>query len=315
MNHFISLQDVEDKQALLRQALSYIDAPWQNETRGQHKTLGMLFFNPSLRTRLSTQQAAYQLGMKVISMNADQGWKIEFEDGGIMNADKAEHVREAAAVMSQLVDMIAIRSFPGLTDREKDYREEVMTQFVKFASVPIVNLESSTLHPLQSFADIITMEQHRKSSRPKTKVVLTWAPHIRALPQAVANSFAQWSLGYEYDLVITHPEGYELDERFSRGARIEYNQDAAFEGADFIYAKNWSSYNDYGKILNTDTGWMVTKKKMDLTNQGKFMHCLPTRRNLEIGDDVLDSPDSLVVKQAKNRIFSAQAVLNELLLK
>jgi len=314
MNHFISIQDVEDKQALLHQALSFIESPWQNESRGQRKTLGMLFFNPSLRTRLSTQQAAYQLGMKVISMNADQGWKIEFEDGVIMNADKAEHVREAAAVMSQLVDMIAIRSFPGLVNRDKDYQEEVMTQFVKFATVPIVNLESSTLHPLQSFADIITLEQHRKASRPKTKVVLTWAPHIRALPQAVSNSFAQWALGYEYDLVITHPEGYQLNENFTHGARIEYDQLAAFEGADFIYAKNWSSYEDYGKVLCTDPDWMITKEKMKLTNQGKFMHCLPTRRNLEIADDVLDSPDSLVVKQAKNRIFAAQAVLNELLL-
>jgi len=314
MNHFISIQDVEDKQALLHQALSFIESPWQNESRGQRKTLGMLFFNPSLRTRLSTQQAAYQLGMKVISMNADQGWKIEFEDGVIMNADKAEHVREAAAVMSQLVDMIAIRSFPGLVNRDKDYQEEVMTQFVKFATVPIVNLESSTLHPLQSFADIITLEQHRKASRPKTKVVLTWAPHIRALPQAVSNSFAQWALGYEYDLVITHPEGYQLNENFTHGARIEYDQLAAFEGADFIYAKNWSSYEDYGKVLSTDPDWLITKEKMKLTNQGKFMHCLPTRRNLEIADDVLDSPDSLVVKQAKNRIFAAQAVLNELLL-
>ena len=314
MNHFISIQDVEDKQALLHQALSFIESPWQNESRGQRKTLGMLFFNPSLRTRLSTQQAAYQLGMKVISMNADQGWKIEFEDGVIMNADKAEHVREAAAVMSQLVDMIAIRSFPGLVNRDKDYQEEVMTQFVKFATVPIVNLESSTLHPLQSFADIITLEQHRKASRPKTKVVLTWAPHIRALPQAVSNSFAQWALGYEYDLVITHPEGYQLNENFTHGARIEYDQLAAFEGADFIYAKNWSSYEDYGKVLSTDPDWLITKEKMKLTNQGKFMHCLPTRRNLEIADDVLDSPVSLVVKQAKNRIFAAQAVLNELLL-
>ncbi|MDZ4707679.1 MAG: N-acetylornithine carbamoyltransferase [Saprospiraceae bacterium] len=315
MNHFISLQDVEDKQALLRQALSFIEVPWQNESRGFHKTLGMLFFNPSLRTRLSTQQAAYQLGMKVISMNADQGWKIEFEDGVIMNADKAEHVREAAAVMSQLVDMIAIRSFPGLIDRDKDYREEVMTQFVKFATVPIINLESSTLHPLQSFADIITIEQYRKASPHQTKVVLTWAPHIRALPQAVSNSFAQWALGYEYDLVIAHPEGYRLNESFTRGARIEYDQRVAFEGADFIYAKNWSSYEDYGKVLSADPDWMITKEKMALTNQGKIMHCLPTRRNLEIADEVLDSPNSLVVKQAKNRIFAAQAVLNELLVK
>lgn len=313
MNHFISFKDVEDKQALLLQALSFVDLPWQMESRGNHKTLGMLFFNPSLRTRISTQQAAYQLGMQVISMNADQGWKIEFEDGVVMNADRAEHVREAAGVLSQLVDVIAIRSFPGLVDRDKDYREEVMTQFVKFANVPVINLESSTLHPLQSFADIMTLEQYRHAARPHTKVVLTWAPHIRALPQAVANSFAQWALGYDYDLVITHPEGYALDETFTRGARIEYNQEVAFEGADFVYAKNWSSFQDYGKVLNQDTEWMVTQKKMNLTNNGKFMHCLPTRRNLEISDEVLDGPDSLVLKQAKNRIFAAQAVLNELL--
>lgn len=313
MKHFISLQDVEDKTSLLQQALSFVELPWLMESKGKHKTLGMLFFNPSLRTRLSTQQAAYHLGMKVISMNADQGWKIEFEERVIMNADRAEHVKEAAAVMSQLVDIIAIRSFPGLVDRDKDYREEVMTQFAKFATVPIINLESSTLHPLQSFADIITMEQHRTAERSKTKVVLTWAPHIKALPQAVANSFAQWTLGYGYDLVITHPEGYQLENSFTQGARIEYDQDAAFEGADFIYAKNWSSYEDYGKILTQDERWMITKKKMDLSNKGKFMHCLPTRRNLEIADDVLDSPDSLVIKQAKNRIFAAQAVLNKLL--
>lgn len=313
MKNFISFQDVVDKQALLQKALNFIQDPWQNESKGKRKTLGMLFFNPSLRTRLSTQQAAYHLGMKVISMNADQGWKIEFEDGAIMNADRAEHVKEAASVMSQMVDMIAIRSFPGLTDRDKDYKEEVMTQFARFATVPIINLESSTLHPLQSFADIITMEQYRQRDRPRTKVVLSWAPHIRALPQAVANSFAQWTLGYDYDLVITHPPGYELNENLIRGARIEYNQDSAFEGADFIYAKNWSSYQEYGKILTEDPSWMITGEKMGLTNNGKFMHCLPTRRNLEIADEVLDSEGSLVIKQAKNRIIAAQTVLNELL--
>jgi N-succinyl-L-ornithine transcarbamylase len=313
MKKFISLQDVMDRPALLNRALACISDPYQYETMGRRKTLGMVFFNPSLRTRMSTQQAAYRLGMKVISMNADQGWKIEFEDGAVMNADRAEHVKEAAAVMSQMVDIIAIRSFPGLVDRDKDYQEEVMHQFSKYASVPILNLESSTVHPCQSLADMITLEQHRKKERSKTKVVLTWAPHIRALPQAVANSFTQWTLGYDYDLVITHPEGYELDPQFTQGAQIEYDQNKAFEGADFIYAKNWSSYLDYGKILTQDPSWMVTDKKMKQTAQAYFMHCLPTRRNLEIADDVLDSPYSLVVYQAKNRIPAAQAVLYELL--
>ncbi len=313
MKNFISLLDVDNRVELLQTALDYKKNIWKDESLGHHKTLGMVFFNPSLRTRLSTQQGAYQLGMKVISMNADQGWKIEFEDGAIMNADRAEHVKEAASVMSQMVNMLAIRSFPGLVDRDKDYNEEVMNQFVKYATVPIINLESSTLHPCQSFADIITMEEHRKQDRKKTKVVLTWAPHIRALPQAVSNSFAQWALGYDYDLVITHPEGYDLAGQFIQGAKIEYNQDKALEGADFVYAKNWSAYYDYGKILTQDPSWMITDKKMQLTNQGYFMHCLPTRRNLEIADDVLDSHYSLVLKQAKNRIFSAQTVLSELL--
>lgn len=314
MKKFISIGDVDDKQALLHRALSIIENPYQFELLGKRKTLGMVFFNPSLRTRMSTQQAAYRLGMQVISMNADQGWKIEFEDGAVMNADRAEHIKEAAAVMSQMVDIIAIRSFPGLQDRDKDYKEEVMTQFARYATVPIINLESSTLHPCQSFADIITLEQHRKKERPKTKVVLTWAPHIRALPQAVSNSFAQWALGYDYDLVISHPEGYELDTQFTHGATIEYNQDKALEGADFVYAKNWSAYTDYGKILTQDPSWMITNAKMSLTDQAYFMHCLPTRRNLEIADDVLDSTYSLVLRQAKNRIHAAQTVLHDLLI-
>jgi N-succinyl-L-ornithine transcarbamylase len=311
--NFISLHDVPDKEALLKKALSIKQDPWQFEKTGHRKSIGILFFNPSLRTRISTQQAAYRLGMHVISMNADQGWKIEFEDGAIMNADKAEHVKEAARVMSQMVDIIAIRSFPGLTDRDKDYQEEVMNSFVKYASVPIVNLESSTVHPCQSFADIITMEEHRKRERNNTKVVLTWAPHIRALPQAVANSFAQWAFGYDYDLTITHPEGYELDTNFTEGVKIEYDQDKALANADFVYAKNWSSYQDYGKILSQDPSWLITDKKMSLTNGAYFMHCLPTRRNLEIADDVLDSSYSLVIKQAENRIHAAQAVLHEIL--
>lgn len=312
MKHFISLEDVEDKEKFLESALDIINHPWKYETLGRHKTIGLIFFNPSLRTRMSTQQAAYRLGMQVISMNADQGWKIEFEDGAVMNLDRAEHVKEAAAVMSQMVDMLAIRSFPTLTDKEADYKEIVMNQFCKYASVPIINLESSTLHPCQSFADIITMEQHRKKDRNKTKVVLTWAPHIRSLPQAVSNSFAQWALGYDYDLVITHPAGYELDTKFTRGAKIEYHQDKAFEGADFVYAKNWSAYHDYGKILTEDSSWLITDKKMKLTDGGYFMHCLPTRRNLEIADEVLDSDYSLVLKQAKNRITAAQTVIKEL---
>lgn len=313
MKHFISLGDVDDKERFLQSALDIIDHPWNYETVGKHKTIGLIFFNPSLRTRMSTQQAAYRLGMQVISMNADQGWKIEFEDGAIMNLDRAEHVKEAAAVMSQMVDMLAIRSFPTLNDKEADYKEIVMNQFCTYATVPIINLESSTLHPCQSFADVITMEQHRKKARNKTKVVLSWAPHIRALPQAVSNSFAQWVLGYDYDLVITHPPGYELDTKFTQGAKIEYDQDKAFEGADFVYAKNWSSFQDYGKILTEDNTWMITDKKMKLTDSGYFMHCLPTRRNLEIADDVLDSDYSLVLKQAKNRITAAQTVIKELL--
>lgn len=313
MKHFISLGDVDDKERFLQSALDIIDHPWNYETVGKHKTIGLIFFNPSLRTRMSTQQAAYRLGMQVISMNADQGWKIEFEDGAIMNLDRAEHVKEAAAVMSQMVDMLAIRSFPTLNDKEADYKEIVMNQFCNYATVPIINLESSTLHPCQSFADVITMEQHRKKARNKTKVVLSWAPHIRALPQAVSNSFAQWVLGYDYDLVITHPPGYELDTKFTQGAKIEYDQDKAFEGADFVYAKNWSSFQDYGKILTEDNTWMITDKKMKLTDSGYFMHCLPTRRNLEIADDVLDSDYSLVLKQAKNRITAAQTVIKELL--
>ena len=313
MKRFISIHDVPDKEALLQAALGHSADPFRYESLGRHKTLGMVFFNPSLRTRMSTQQAAYRLGMQVITMNADQGWKIEFEDGAIMNADKAEHVREAAAVMSQMVDIIAIRSFPGLADRDRDYSEEVMYQFSKYATVPIMNLESSTLHPCQSLADMITLEQFRKKERKKTKVVLTWAPHIRALPQAVANSFAQWARGYEYDLVITHPQGYELDTQFTAGAKIMYDQDEALSGADFVYAKNWSAYHDYGKILTQDPSWMITDQKMALTDQGYFMHCLPTRRNLEIADEVLDSNYSLVIKQAKNRIHAAQAVLQNLL--
>lgn len=314
MKQFISLHDVRDKEALLRKALAIKTNPWQFETIGHHKTIGLVFFNPSLRTRMSTQQAAYRLGMQVISMNADQGWKIEFEDGAVMNADRAEHIKEAAAVMSQMVDMLAIRSFPGLTDRDKDYSEEVMQSFAQYATVPIINLESSTVHPCQSFADMITLEEHRKKERKKTKVVLSWAPHIRALPQAVSNSFAQWALGYDYDLTITHPEGYELDTHFTRGATIEHDQDKAFEGADFIYAKNWSSFTDYGKVLSQDASWMITDKKMKLTDHAFFMHCLPTRRNLEIADDVLDSNYSLVIRQAENRIHAAQAVLHEIIL-
>ncbi|MEP7323226.1 MAG: N-acetylornithine carbamoyltransferase [Saprospiraceae bacterium] len=315
MNRFISLHDVSDKEGLLKKALSIKQDPWHYEKAGHRKSIGLLFFNPSLRTRMSTQQAAQRLGMHVISMNADQGWKIEFEDGAVMDADKAEHVKEAARVMSQMVDIIAIRSFPGLLNRDKDYQEEVMNSFVKYSTVPIINLESSTLHPCQSFADMVTMEEHRKKARNKTKVVLTWAPHIRALPQAVANSFAQWSLGYDYDLTITHPEGYELDSNFTHGAKIEYDQDKALADADFVYAKNWSSYQEYGKVLSQDPSWMITGKKMKLTDDAYFMHCLPTRRNLEIADDVLDSPYSLVIKQAENRIHAAQAVLHEILTK
>lgn len=311
MKNFISLHDVENVQELVQEGLKQKKNPFADQELGKNKTIGLLFFNPSLRTRLSTQKAAQNLGMNVMIMNVGQdSWQLEMEDGVIMNGDKAEHVKEAAAVIGSYCDIVAVRAFAGLQDREADYKEIVMEKFRQYAGVPIVNLESATRHPCQSLADLITIEEFKKTARPK--VVLTWLPHFKPLPQAVANSFAEWVNMTDYEFVITHPEGYDLAPQMVGNAKVIYNQDEALKGADFVYGKNWSSYNDYGKVLTQDPSWMITQQKMDLTNNGLFMHCLPVRRNLKVTDEVLDN-QSVVIQQAANREWSAQAVLKTIL--
>jgi len=311
MKNFTSIHDVSNIEQLVQQTLNFKKTPLSYSDFGKGKTLGMVFFNPSLRTRMSTQKAAHNLGMSVISLNVKDGWQLEFENEVIMNGDKAEHIKEAAAVMSQFVDVLAIRSFPSLTDREKDYADFVLQKFIQYSSVPILSLESATRHPLQSLADLITIKEHQKNTRPK--VVLTWAPHPKALPQAVANSFVEWMNFVDVDLTITHPKGYELATEFSKNVTTEYDQNKAFTNADFIYAKNWSSYQNYGKIIFPKEDWQITSEKMALTNDGKFMHCLPVRRNVVVADSVLDNPNSLVIQQTNNRTFAAQAVLFNLI--
>lgn len=281
---------------------------------GRNKTLMMIFFNSSLRTRLSTQKAAMNLGMNVIVLDVNQGaWKLETERGVIMDGDKAEHLLEAIPVMGSYCDIIGVRSFAGLKDKKEDYEERVIEQFIKYSGRPVFSMEAATRHPLQSFADLITIEEFKTKTRPK--VVMTWAPHPRALPQAVPNSFAEWMNATDYDFVITHPHGYELDPLFTGNARIEYDQRKAFEGADFIYAKNWSAYTDpnYGKILSTDRDWTVDEEKMALTDNARFMHCLPVRRNMIVTDGVIESDRSIVIPEAANREISAQVVLKRLL--
>ena len=312
MDNFTKVQDVENIEELVAEALNCKASPYQFQQVGKNKTIALLFFNPSLRTRLSTQKAASNLGMFSMVMDmSNHGWQLEFEDGVIMDGTAAEHIKEGAAVISQYCDILAIRTFPGLTDREKDYSEQILSQFIKYASVPVVSLESATRHPLQSLTDLMTIREYQKTRRPK--VVLSWAPHPKALPQAVANSFVEWMLAAQMDITITHPQGYELDRNFTGSASIEYNQAKAFDGADFIYAKNWSALAPYGKVLHQDKGWMITQDKMKLTNQAKFMHCLPVRRNVVVADEVLDSPDSLVIEQSNNRTYAAQAVLKKIL--
>jgi N-succinyl-L-ornithine transcarbamylase len=312
MNHFLSINDVTDLKLLLKTAFELKKDPYKFEHLGKHKNMCLLFFNSSLRTRISTQRAAENLGIKTIVFNInEEGWKIETEYGVIMDGDKSEHIKEAAGVIGRYSDIIGIRSFAKLIDREADYNENVINQFVKYAGVPIVSMEAATGHPLQSFADIITIEENKKQERPK--VVLTWAPNPKATPQAVPNSFIEWTVAAGYDVVVTHPEGYELNSRFMKGAKIEYNQQKAFEGADFIYAKNWSNFLDYGKVLSTDRNWTVNSDKMKLTSNAKFMHCLPVRRNMIVTDEVIDSPASLIIDEAENRIYSAQAVLKNIL--
>jgi N-succinyl-L-ornithine transcarbamylase len=311
MKHFISLHDVDNVQELIQEGIRQKANRFADQTLGKNKTIGLLFFNQSLRTRLSTQKAAENLGMNVLMMNIGQdSWQLEMEDGVIMNGDKAEHVKEAAAVIGSYCDIIAVRAFAGLKDRDADYREIVMEKFRQFAGVPIINLESATRHPCQSLADLITIEETKQTARPK--VVLTWLPHFKPLPQAVANSFAEWVNKTDYEFVITHPEGYDLAPEIVGNAQVIYDQNVALKGADFVYGKNWSSYTKYGQVLSQDPSWMITKEKMDLTNNGLFMHCLPVRRNLKVSDYVLDN-QSVVIQQAANREWSAQAVLKSIL--
>ena len=310
--NYISIQNIDSLDKWVKQALKIKKKPLKNKKLGKNKTLGMLFFNSSLRTRLSTQKAALNLGMNVMVMNfTSEGWTLEFEDGAIMNSGASEHIKEAAAVVSQYCDIVAIRAFAGLVDKEKDNAETVLMGFLKYATVPVVNMESATGHPLQSLADAITMVEHKTEHRPK--VVLTWAPHPKALPQAVANSFVEMMQLQDADFVITHPEGYELNPEITKDSKIEYDQDKAFENADFIYAKNWSNYKEYGQITNSDPNWTVTADKMKLTNNAKFMHCLPVRRNVIVTDEVIDSENSIVIEQANNRTYAAQLVLQKIL--
>jgi N-succinyl-L-ornithine transcarbamylase len=312
MKLFSSVHDVPDVTALVKEALHLKQFPYAYKDLGENKTMALVFLNPSLRTRMSTQKAALNLGMNVMVLNMDkEGWALELRDNVIMNGNTVEHIREAAAVMGQYADIIGVRSFPGLKDRKEDYSEMIFNKFVQFCGVPVVSLESATRHPLQSLADLVTIEELK--TRIKPKVVLTWAPHIKPLPQAVPNSFAEWMCKADVDFTITHPKGYELSPDFTKGATITNNQDEALADADFIYVKNWSAYEPYGKIFPGNEDWMLTNEKLKITNNAKIMHCLPVRRNLELSDEILDGESSIVVHEAANRVWAAQAVLKRML--
>jgi N-succinyl-L-ornithine transcarbamylase len=312
MKYFTTVNDIANVTDLINESLEVKKNPFANSDLGKNKTLGLLFFNSSLRTRLSTQKAAMNLGMRVIVMNiSNEGWALECEDGAIMNGSTVEHIKDAAAVMGLYCDIIGVRCFPTLVNKKEDYSEKVLLQFMKYSNVPLVSMESATLHPLQSLADMMTIAEHKKTDKPK--IVLTWAPHVKALPQVVANSFSEWALKCEYDLTITHPEGFELCDDYTRGATIELDQQKALKDADFVYVKNWSAYSDYGKIGNTNSDWLLNAEKMEITNQAKIMHCLPVRRNVELSDELLDGPNSLVLAQAENRVYATQAVLKQML--
>lgn len=314
MKNFLSVHEVSAISQLVTNALAFKADPFKDATLGQRKRLGMLFLNPSMRTRISTQLAAKNLGMDAIVFNVGQdGWALEFEDEVIMSGSTVEHVKEAAPVLGKYFDILGVRTFPSLKNKTDDYSELYINQFIKYAGVPILSLESATLHPLQSLTDLITIQETFKEKR-KPKIVMTWAPHVKALPQCVANSFSQWITAWgNADFVITHPEDYELDSKFTNGATITHDQDEALKDADIVYVKNWSTYQDYGKIYCNDPEWMLTNEKLALTNNAKIMHCLPVRRNVEVSDEILDGPNSLVTQQAGNRVWAAQAVLAELL--
>ena len=308
MKKYTDIADVENPSQLIEEAIALKKNPFQFSELGNNKTLVMLFFNSSLRTRLSTEKAAKNLGMHVMILNVNDAWNLEFEDGTVMNLNASEHIREAAQVISQYADVIAVRAFPTLKDKEKDESEYILNSFVKYASVPIINMESATAHPLQALTDAITIEELKTKKKPK--VVLSWAPHVKALPQAVANSFAKMMQEIEVDFSITHPEGYDLDAKITKNVPIHYNQEEALKDADFVYVKNWSSYANYGEVLTKDTSWMMTKEKL---GNAKFMHCLPVRRNVVVEDAVLDSEQSVVIEEANNRTFAAQIVLKQIL--
>ena len=315
MKHFTSITQLGDLKDALAAAKYVKENPFADQELGRNKTLLMIFFNSSLRTRLSTQKAALNLGMNVIVLDVNQGaWKLETERGVIMDGDKPEHLLEAIPVMGSYCDIIGVRAFAGLQDRNYDYNEVIINQFIKHSGKPVFSMEAATRHPLQTLADILTIEEHKTKDRPK--VVMTWAPHPKALPQAVPKSFAEGINMTDYDFVITHPHGYELDPAFTGRAKIEYDQRKAFEGADFIYAKNWSAYSgeNYGKVLCTDRDWTVDSEKMALTDNAFFMHCLPVRRNMIVSDDVIESPRSLVIPEAANRVVSAQTILKSILM-
>jgi N-succinyl-L-ornithine transcarbamylase len=314
MKHFTSVKDVQDIDALVAQALLYKQQPVLHSDLGTGKRIGLLFMNPSMRTRISTQVAARNLGMDTIVFNLDkEGWQLELDDDIVMNGTSVEHIRDAAPVLGSYFDILCVRTFPQLLDRDADYSEVLLSKLIAHSGIPVVSLESATLHPLQSLADVITISEHWQEKR-KPKVVLTWAPHIKPLPHCVANSFAEWINGWGHaEFVITHPKGYELDEKYTQGASIIYDQEAALQEADFVYVKNWSSYHNYGEVLNDGDGWMLTQNRLSVTNNTKIMHCLPVRRNLELSAEVLDGANSIVTQQAANRVWAAQAVLSQIL--
>ncbi len=316
MKKFFSVKDVSSVADVVQEALNLKAAPHDNQDLGQHKTLGLVFLNPSLRTRLSTQKAAMNLGMNVMVMNMDKdGWALETQDGVVMNGTTVEHIREAAAVMGEYCDILGLRSFPKLKDREEDYSEDLFNKFIKYCGVPVVSLESATRHPLQSLTDMITITEYKKTEKPK--VVLAWAPHVKALPQAVPNSFAEWMCKAQeeglVDFTIAQPMGYELSEEFTAGATVSNDLEESLKNADFVYVKNWSSYQEYGEVYGVDKDWMMDNKKLKLTNDAKIMHCLPVRRDLELSSEILDGPNSLVIKEASNRVWAAQVVLKRML--
>ena len=312
MKNFISVKDIPSIQKALDVAFEVKNNPFGFQHLGKNKTMILLFFNSSLRTRLSTQKAAMNLGMNTMVLNVgEESWQLESELGVVMDGDKPEHLLEAIPVIASYCDIIGVRAFAKLKNRDDDYAEVILNQFIQYSGVPVVSMEGATRHPLQSYADLLTIEEHKTKERPK--VVLTWAPHPRALPQAVANSFVEWMRETDYELVVTHPKGYELAPEFVGDVKVEYDQKKAFEGADFIYAKNWSSYSNYGQILSKDLAWTVNEEKMALTNNGKFMHCLPVRRNVIVTDGVIDSKNSIVIPQAANRAFNTQAALKMIL--